>query len=90
MNELEDRIVLMNNLHSDQSWLEQVCDACDLMLNEAGTGGGRILALSIHPWMLGQPHRIGKLEAVLEYITGRSGVWSASAGDIMDCWRQQQ
>ncbi len=89
-NELEDRFVLMNNLHSEQSWLEQVCDACDFLLAEAETGGGRILALNIHPWMLGQPHRIGKLEAALDYITGRAGVWSASAGDIYDTWKQQQ
>ena len=88
--ELEDRFVLMNNLHSEQSWLEQVCDACNFLLAEAEAGGGRILALNIHPWMLGQPHRIGKLEAALDYITSRAGVWSASAGEIFDTWKQQQ
>ena len=78
----------MNNLHSEQSWLEQVCDACDLLLQEAASGGGRILALNIHPWLLGQPHRIGKLEQALAYITSQSGVWSAGAGDILAAWRQ--
>ncbi len=89
-NELEDRFVIMNNLHSEQSWLEQVCDACDYLLAEAEQGGGRILALNIHPWMMGQPHRIGKLEAALAYICGQSGTWSASAGDIERVWQQQQ
>ncbi len=89
-NELEDRFVLMNNLHSEQSWLEQVCDACDFLMEESQTGGGRVLALNIHPWMLGQPHRIGKLEEALAYITGKSGMWSASAAEIMQCWQQQQ
>jgi hypothetical protein len=87
-NELEDRFVLMNNLHSEQSWLEQVCDACDFLLQEADTQGGRILALNIHPWMLGQPHRIGKLEEALHYITGREGVWSAYGSEITDAWLQ--
>jgi allantoinase len=87
-NELEDRFVLMNNLHSEQSWLEQVCDACDYLLQEADTQGGRILGLNIHPWMLGQPHRIGKLEEALRYITGREGVWSAYGSDIVDAWQQ--
>jgi allantoinase len=87
-NELEDRFVLMNNLHSEQSWLEQVCDACDYLLQEADTQGGRILALNIHPWMLGQPHRIGKLEEALRYITGCEGVWSAYGSDIVDAWQQ--
>jgi allantoinase len=87
-NELEDRFVLMNNLHSEQSWLEQVCDACDYLLQEADTQGGRILALNLHPWMLGQPHRIGKLEEALRYITEREGVWSAYGSDIADAWQQ--
>lgn len=89
-NELEDRFVLMNNLHSEQSWMEQVCDACDYLLEEASEQGGRILALNIHPWMLGQPHRIGKLEQALEYIMGKTDVWSAPASQIMECWQQGQ
>jgi allantoinase len=89
-NELEDRFILMNNLHSEQSYADQVCDACDFLLQEAETGGGRILALNIHPWMLGQPHRIGKLEQVLEYITSQPGVWSASAGTILDVFSAAQ
>ncbi|MEP5567551.1 MAG: polysaccharide deacetylase family protein [Halioglobus sp.] len=89
-NELDDRFVLMNNQHSEQSWLEQVCDACDFLLQEANSGGGRILALNIHPWMLGQPHRIGKLEQALAYISAQSGVWSATAGDIFRHWTTEQ
>jgi peptidoglycan/xylan/chitin deacetylase (PgdA/CDA1 family) len=86
--ELEDAFIIMNNLHSEQSWLEQVCDACDFLLGEADTQGGRILALNLHPWMLGQPHRIGKLEQALEYITSREGVWSAYPGEILEAWQR--
>ena len=89
-NELEDRFVLMHNLHSEQSWQEQVCDAADFLLAEARAGGGgRILSLNIHPWLMGQPHRIGRLEQALAYITGLEGVFSAGAGEILDLWRQQ-
>lgn len=88
--ELEDAFIIMNNLHSEQSWLEQVCDACDFLLAEASDRGGRILALNIHPWMLGQPHRIGKLEQALEYISSRDGVWSAYPSEILDAWQRGQ
>nr|BBD50080.1 polysaccharide deacetylase [Haliea sp. ETY-M] len=88
--ELEDRFVVMNNLHSEQSWCEQVCDACDMLLRESDTQGGRLLAISLHPWLIGQPHRIGKLETALEYISSRAGIWNASAADIVDAWRDQQ
>jgi peptidoglycan/xylan/chitin deacetylase (PgdA/CDA1 family) len=88
-NELEDRFVINSNQHSEQSWSEQVCDACDFLLEEAKTQGGRILTLNIHPWLLGQPHRIQFLEDTLAYIMNKPGVWSASASDIMHSWQQQ-
>jgi len=88
--EIDDQFILLNNLHSEDSYVEQVCDACDFLINESKSQGGRILALNIHPWLLGQPHRIGKLEAALEYIMGKPEVWSASASDILDAWKSQQ
>ncbi len=88
--ELEDRFVLMDNLHSAQSWAEQVSDACDLLLKEAATEGGRILSLSLHPWVLGQPHRIKYLEQAMEYITAQPQVWSAHASTILDAFTAQQ
>ncbi|WP_226660870.1 polysaccharide deacetylase family protein [Microbulbifer aggregans] len=81
--ELEDQFILRNNLHSETSYAEQVEDACRFLLGEAQTQGGRILALNIHPWMLGQPHRIRYLERVLEFITAQPEVFSASAGTLL-------
>ncbi len=85
--ELEDRFILQNNLHSEAEYADQIRDAFDYLYAESAEQGGRMLALSIHPWMLGQPHRIGYLESVLEYISGHDGVWSASAGEISTAWQ---
>jgi len=84
--ELEDRFILLNNLQSESEYADQIVDAFDYLYAEADQQGGRMLALNIHPWMLGQPHRIGKLEQVLEYITKHDGVWSASAADVRAAW----
>ncbi len=81
--ELEDQFILCNNLHSEASWAEQIADACDFLLAEARQQGGRLLALNIHPWLMGQPHRIGYLEQVLAHVMGSGQVWSASASDIL-------
>lgn len=90
-NELDDQFILMNNLHSEQSCIEQIEDACDLLIQEAQTtGGGRILALNIHPWLLGQPHRIGKLEQLLEKLSSNPEIWSASAGEILNAFENQK
>ena len=32
------------------------------------------MALSLHPWLIGVPHRIGALEAILDRIGSRAGV----------------
>jgi allantoinase len=49
-----------------------------------------MLALSIHPWLLGQPHRIACLEEVLGYITTHADVWQAPAGEILDHFKAQK
>ena len=85
--ELEDYHVILNNQHSAESWAEQVCDACDFLLQDAHDHGGRILSLNIHPWVLGQPNRIGYLEKVLDYVSSKPEVWSAHAGEIVDAWK---
>jgi allantoinase len=85
--ELEDRFIMQANLHSEYEYADQIEDAFDYLYDEAGEQGGRMLALSIHPWMLGQPHRIGQLERILQYVTAREDVWSASAGDICAAWQ---
>ena len=89
--ELDDAFIIANNLHSEWEYAEQIQDATDYLLAEAAeTGGGRLLALSIHPWVLGQPHRIGAFEAVLRHIEAQAGVWSASASEIVAAWAEQQ
>jgi hypothetical protein len=39
--------------------------------------------------MMGQPHRISSLEAVLEYIMGHAEVWQATAGEILQAFNTQ-
>ncbi|MEM1143368.1 MAG: polysaccharide deacetylase family protein [Pseudomonadota bacterium] len=88
--ELEDRFILQNNLHSEESWVEQICDACDFLYEEAEREGGRLLALSIHPWLIGQPHRIRSFESVLQHIMSKPAIWSAAPGEIVEHWLAQQ
>jgi allantoinase len=88
--ELEDRLVVMDNQHSEAAWAQQVMDACDYLLNEATEQGGRILSLSLHPWVLGQPHRIRHLEAALAYVMAQPGVWNTSAAEVLAVFVNQQ
>jgi allantoinase len=84
--EIEDRFVVMDNQHSEEAWAEQVKDACDLLLAESREQGGRLLTISLHPWVMGQPHRMKHLEAALAYVLAQTGVWNAQPGEILDAF----
>lgn len=87
-HELDDQFIMQGNLHSETEYADQVIDAVDYLLDEAADKrAGRMLALNLHPWLLGQPHRIGQLERALRHIADRSGIWNASASEIVTHWR---
>ena len=88
--ELDDQFLIGANLHSEWEYATQIIDACDFLATEAAeTGHGRLLALSVHPWLMGQPHRIAAFEQVLEHLAGCRSIWSASASEIVSAWRDQ-
>ena len=83
--ELDDVFVLTQNLHSEDSFVQQVIDAADLLISEGREQGGRILALNLHPWLVGQPHRIRTVREILEALLVERGVaiWHASPDSII-------
>jgi allantoinase len=52
------------------------------VLYKEGEQSGRVMAIAVHPFVTGQPHRIGALDAALEYICSHEGVWLATASEI--------
>jgi len=83
--ELEDRFIIGENLHAESEYADQVIDACEYLLQEAArTGHGRLLALNLHPWIIGQPHRIKHLERILVHLQQRSAlIWNAPPSAII-------
>ncbi len=65
-----------------------VAEAFDTLYEE-GASSGRIFGLGIHPWVLGQAHRIRYLDEALTRIAGRDHVWQASAAEIAEWYRAQ-
>ena len=50
----------------------------------------RVMTIAEHPLVAGQPHRIGALDAALEYICSRAGVWRATGWEIVQHFLAQQ
>ena len=56
-------------------------------LYDDGSANGRALVLSIHPWLTGQPFRIGTLDDALGHMMRRQGVWAASGAEVVEWYR---
>ncbi|MDQ6619188.1 MAG: polysaccharide deacetylase family protein [Pseudomonadota bacterium] len=54
-----------------------------------GAKAPRVMAISIHPFLTGVPHRIKYLEALYDYIQGHEGVVMWTGAEILDWYRGQ-
>ena len=54
------------------------------VLYREGAESGRVMAICLHPFVIGMPHRIGALEGGLDYICAHDGVWRATGSEIVD------
>jgi allantoinase len=43
---------------------------------------GRVMAIALHPYLIGVPHRIGAFDAALKYICKHKKVWKATGSEI--------
>ena len=50
----------------------------------------RVMAIAVHPFVTGQPPRIGALDAALEYICSHPGMWRATSRAIVQHFLAQQ
>jgi len=47
-----------------------------------GAENGQVMCLPLHPFLIGQPHRMKQFEAALEYVTSHDKVWFATGREI--------
>ena len=48
-----------------------------------GAQSGRVMAICLHPYLIGVPHRIAGLDEALGYIPAHDGVWFATGEEIV-------
>lgn len=88
--ELEDRHLLTVLGQNEATYKAQIFNAFDLFTQEAKTHGGRILHLSLTPYVIGQAWRIITLRDVLQTLLKSENTWSATGGEIATCWQKGQ
>jgi allantoinase len=59
-------------------------------LCDEGATNGRLLVLHLPPWLMGQPFRIGSLDAARGHILHHQGVWAATGSESIDWYRRHR
>jgi len=67
-----------------RAWLDYARDAFDQLCREGEAGHPKMMSLGLHLRIIGRPGRIWALEAFLQHIMNRPGVWIASRRQIAE------
>ena len=74
--------------HRSDEFLTRGRDQFDRLYAE-GAENARVMAISIHPYITGVPHRIRYLEELLDYVGGHAGTAWMTASQIGDWYRAE-
>jgi peptidoglycan/xylan/chitin deacetylase (PgdA/CDA1 family) len=85
--ELNDITLFLGRGLSGEDFVTMVLDQLDQLLSE---GGGRVMALGLHPFIVGQPFRHIHLARLLERIVDTPGVWVTTSDAIAELYLQEQ
>ena len=66
-----------------EQWAAMIKASFDQLYRE-GADNGMVLCVPLHPFVVGQPHRIDALHDVLRHVTSHDQVWLATAREIAD------
>ena len=86
--ELNDIPMMIVQHHESKYWKERCCDQFDRLYAEGETRP-RIMAMAIHPYISGQPHRIKYLEQIYEHINSHPGVVHMNGAEIYHWYNSQ-
>lgn len=88
--DLSDYTCMSLWFQSVETFAEQLVDKARLLLGEAESGGGRVMALALHASIGGQPYRARAIQEALAAIMTMPGVWSAAPHEIVAAFKAQE
>lgn len=85
--ELNDLILFPRGL-TGPDFLQIVKDQYEVFREDSETSG-RVMALALHPFVIGQPFRAKYLDLALEYLAAQPDVWLTTSDEIYQHYREQ-
>jgi len=85
--ELNDIPSFLEMKRTGEEFGRMICDQFD-QLYEDGAKTGRVMAICLHPFLVGHPHRAKYFANALAHITSRREVWVTTGSEIADWYKQ--
>ena len=83
--ELNDLPQFLRMGRTAEEFAEMIRRQFDTLYRESiDSRSGRVIAICLHPFVIGVPHRISALDDALAYINGHDGVWKATGNEIIE------
>lgn len=80
--ELND-VPVFTQHHDPDEFVAMAKAQLDVLRREADDdAGGRVMCVALHPYLMGMPHRVDGLAAMLDYLMGHDDVWQTTASQI--------
>jgi peptidoglycan/xylan/chitin deacetylase (PgdA/CDA1 family) len=86
--EINDITVFLGNHGTAEEFYTRIVDQFDV-LYEDGQVSGRVMSISLHPFLIGHGFRSKYLDRALKYIRSREEVWLATGTEISDWYRNR-
>jgi len=81
--EIHDIVLFLIQNHPPEVFRQRALDYFDTLYAE-GERSAKIMALAVHPYISGSPHRIRHVAETLEAMLGRAGVVAWTGAQILD------
>lgn len=86
--EINDIPTFLDGKQSAETFGRNIKDQFDV-LYEDGATTGRVMAISVHPFLIGHPYRAKYLADALAHVASRQEVWITRGSEIVDWYWQQ-
>ena len=81
--EINDRPAFRRFQQPPEEFAAMIKRQFDVLYREGATSG-RVMAIALHPNLIGMPYRIGALDEALRYIRRHDGVWLTTGSEIVE------
>jgi allantoinase len=85
--ELNDLAMLLIQGHRAAEYSDRAIDQFDQLIDDAADGSSRIMCFTMHPYIMGVPHRAKHLRRILQHVCNRADTVVWTGEQILDWYK---